>query len=89
MRHENTGRPGRSTGARAGFILALTLGAATYAAWLAWDNEHYYDAALGAYQGPYRPLQVLGCALTFLTVTALLALRWPPVPVAVGASLGF
>ena len=63
--------------------------AATYAAWLAWDNEHYYDAALGAYQGPYRPLQVLGCALTFLIVTALLATRWPPLPVAVGASPGF
>ena len=87
MQSENT--HGRSRGAWAGFILALALGAATYAAWLAWDNEHYYDAALGVYQGPYRPLQVLGCALTFLLVTALLAARWPPLSVAVGTSLAF
>lgn len=73
----------------AGFALALVLGAATYAAWLAWDNEYYFDADIGAYQGPYRPAQVVGCALTFLLVTAALALRWRPVLVAAGTSLGF
>lgn len=77
------------TSSRAGFILALVLGAATYAAWLAWDNDYYWDVAVGAYQGPYRPAQVLGCALTFALVTALLAMRWKPVLVAAGMSIGF
>lgn len=72
-----------------GFAIALVLGAATYAAWLGWDTEYYYDADVGAYQGPYRPAQVVGCAITFGVVTAALALRWRPVFVAAGASLGF
>ena len=77
------------TGGWAGFVLALLVGAATYAVWLAWDNENYYDAALGAYQGPYRPMQVVGCGLMFVVVTALLALRWPPLAVAAGSTVGF
>lgn len=72
-----------------GPVLALCLGAATYAAWLAWDTEYYFDAAVGAYQGPYRPAQVVGCALTFGLVTGALALRWRPMVVAAGTSLGF
>ncbi|NLJ53388.1 MAG: hypothetical protein GX344_04535 [Intrasporangiaceae bacterium] len=72
-----------------GLVLALALGAATYAAWLGWDNEYYYDAAVGAYQGPYRPMQVAGCALTFGVVNALLAMRWRPLIIAVGTTVGF
>lgn len=64
-------------------------GAATYAAWLAWDTEYYYDATVGAYQGPYRPLKVVGCGLTFAVVTALLATRWRPLTVAAGTTVGF
>lgn len=73
----------------AGFALALVLGALTYAVWLAWDNEYYFDAGVGTYQGPYRPAQLVGCALTFGLVTAALALRWRPVLVGGGTSLGF
>ncbi|MDO5501986.1 MAG: hypothetical protein Q4G67_02315 [Actinomycetia bacterium] len=73
----------------AGFVLALVLGAITWALWLGWDNEYYYDAAVDAYQGPYRPWQVAGCALTFALVTALLAMRWNPFLVAGGTTLGF
>lgn len=72
-----------------GFTLALILGAGTYAAWLAWDTQYYFDADVGAYQGPYRPAQVVGCALTFGLLTATLALLWRPVLVAAGMSLGF
>ncbi|MDO5504234.1 MAG: hypothetical protein Q4G67_13795 [Actinomycetia bacterium] len=89
MGPEQTGRSGRPGSQWVGFVLALVLGAATYAAWLGWDTEYYYDASVGAYQGPYRPLQVVGCALTFAVVTALLAMRWRPLIVAAGTSLGF
>ena len=86
---ERKRRDNWQSSAWAGFILALVLGAATYAVWLAWDNEYYFDAGAGAYQGPYRPAQVVGCAVTFGLVTAALALRWRPVLVAAGTSLGF
>lgn len=89
MGPEPAGRSGWLGGQWVGFVLALVLGAATYAAWLGWDTEYYYDAAVGAYQGPYRPLQVVGCAVTFAVVTALLAMRWRPLIVAAGSSLGF
>lgn len=85
-------QPGRSSGHRSGwvgFVLALVLGAATYAAWLGWDTEYYFDEDIGAYQGPYTTAQVIGCALTFGVVTVLLALCWRPAPVAAGMSLGF
>ena len=71
------------------FAVALVLGAAIYAAWLAWDTQYYFDADVGAYQGPYRPVQVVGCAITFGIVTAALALLWRPLLVAAGTSLGF
>ena len=71
------------------FAVALVLGAAIYAAWLAWDTQYYFDADVGAYQGPYRPVQVVGCAITFGIATAALALLWRPLLVAAGTSLGF
>lgn len=86
---EHDGRGRWQASVWAGFALALLLGAATCGAWLAWDSDYYYDPAVGAYQGPYRPAQVLGCALTFGLVTALLAMRWRPVIVAAGMSTGF
>lgn len=89
MGHEHKERDKWQSSAWAGFALAFVLGAATCAAWLAWDTEYDYDAAVGAYQGPYRPAQVAGCAITFALVTAVLAMRWRPVFVAVGTSLGF
>ncbi|GAA1184190.1 hypothetical protein GCM10009584_27830 [Ornithinimicrobium humiphilum] len=72
-----------------GLVLAFLLGAATWAAWLGWDTEYYWDAEIGAYQGPYRPAQVVGCALTFAAVVALLTLRWPSRIVVAGTVLGF
>lgn len=49
----------------------------------------YYDAAVGAYQGPSRPSQVVGCALTVGLLTALLALWWNPFIAAEGIMAGF
>lgn len=73
----------------AAFGIALLLGAATYGGWLAWDTEYYYDPIVGTDQGPYRPAQVVGCAITFGLVTALLAARTRPVAAASGMTLGF
>lgn len=71
------------------FVIALLLGAATWGAWLGWDQTNYYDSSIGTHQGPYRPAQVVGCALTFGLLTALLAVRWSGAVVAAGMSLGF
>ncbi len=75
----------------AGFVLAVgfLLGAVTWAAWLGWDRTASYDVVTGTVQSPYVTLQVLGCALTVATVTAVLAARWRPVAAAVGVGLGF
>ncbi|MGD8201310.1 hypothetical protein ACQE98_11665 [Ornithinimicrobium sp. W1679] len=89
MRGEHEPEGGERPSSWTGLVLALGLGAATYAAWLAWDTEYYFDEAVGAFQGPYRAAQVVGCAVTFGLVTALLAMRWRPVVVAAGACIGF
>jgi len=74
-----------------GFVLAvgLLLGALTWGAWLGWDRTASYDVVTGTVQSPYVTLQVLGCALTVGTVTAVLAARWHPVAGAAGVGLGF
>lgn len=54
--------------------LVLTLfAAAMWFAWLGWDHE-YYEVD-GVAQGPYRPWQVIGCALS-IAVGAVLAQLW-------------
>ena len=69
--------------------LALVLGAVTWAAWLGWDRTASFDVVTDSVQHPYVTLQVLGCALTVLVVTAVLAARRDPVLAAGGVSLGF
>ena len=66
------------------FITSLAVGGVAWAAWLGWDNSYYYDAAAGTLQGPYRPSQVIACAVTVGVLTALLACDgtlslWPQV----------
>ncbi|WP_104106167.1 hypothetical protein [Nocardioides sp. 616] len=56
----------------AAFLLAL-VAAGMWFAWLGWDQEYYLVD--GERQGPYRPWQVLGCALS-VVVAATLALLW-------------
>lgn len=45
---------------------------AAYLGWLRWhDRAYYYDADVGAAQGPYHPYQVVGLALTLAVVAAV------------------
>jgi len=71
----------------ADLVLMLLVGAAIWAAWLGWDHTYYYEA--GARHGPYRPAQVVACAVTVLLAAGLLALRWNPFVVAIGITVGF
>ncbi|MEU8894419.1 hypothetical protein AB0C65_01035 [Nocardia sp. NPDC048505] len=65
--------------------------AASWAAWLGWDSEYYYVD--GVEQGPYRPVQVIGCGacVVLLSVAAFWYMRRPTaIPaVAAAAVLGF
>lgn len=71
------------------FLVAAALGAGLWAGWLGWDQEYSFDPAVGAEQGPYRPAQVVGCGVSVLLGTAVLALRWPGLTVAAGVTVGF
>ena len=71
------------------FALGLVLGALTWSAWLGWDRSASYDVVTGTVQSPYVTLQVLGCALTVGTATAVLAALRHPVAGAAGVALGF
>lgn len=65
------------------------LGAATWAAWLSWSYGYYVDPAVGTYQGPYRPPQVIACALTLAAVTVAGSALRNPILAASGLSVGF
>ena len=77
-------RPPRSV-----LVVGALLGASTWGAWLGWDRTASYDVVTGTIQSPYVTLQVLGCALTVGTVTAVLAAREHPAAGAAGVGLGF
>ena len=62
------------------FVVSALLGAAVWGAGLGWGHGYYYDESVGANQGPYRPGQVVGCAITVGLLTGLLAgggIPWP------------
>ncbi len=65
------------------------LGAVTWGAWLGWDRTASYDVVTSTVQSPYVTLQVLGCALTVGTVTAVLTALGHPVAGTAGVALGF
>ncbi len=67
---------------------AICLGAAVWGSWL-WDTDYYWDVTVGAFQGPYRKVQVIGSALTYGLVAALMSPRWHPVLVTFGLAGGF
>jgi hypothetical protein len=53
-------------------VLAGVSTVAAYLGWLRWhDRDYYYDADVGAAQGPYHPYQVVGLALTLALVAAV------------------
>jgi hypothetical protein len=70
-------------------VACLLVGSASWAAWLGWDHTYYYDVATRTQQGPYRPAQVIACAVTIGLLTALLSLWWRPLVVAAGVTVGF
>jgi hypothetical protein len=84
-----TSRYGRAAAVLGRLLVCLLLGAAVWGAWLGWDHTYYYDAATHTNQGPYRPAQVVACAATVALLTVLLALRWHPMLVAAGITVGF
>lgn len=51
------------------FAVAAVLGAATWLIWCGFDTTYYLDDA-GNSQGPYRAWQVVGCGITYLSITA-------------------
>lgn len=65
--------------------------AAMWFAWLGWDHQYYLID--GVPQGPYRPWQVVGCALS-VAVAAAAAYRFLRMPFAIpplvlAADIGF
>ncbi|MFC6695104.1 hypothetical protein [Nocardioides daphniae] len=74
----------------AAVVLAL-VAAATWFAWLGWDDE--YHVVDGEQQGPYRAWQVVGAGLTLVVATALAQLRartgWAVMVLPAAATLGF
>lgn len=65
------------------------LGAVTWGVWLGWDRTASYDVVTGTIQSPNVTLQVIGCALTVGTVTAVLTALGHPVAGTAGVALGF
>ncbi|GIE87985.1 hypothetical protein [Actinoplanes regularis] len=53
-----------------GTITVAVLAALSWFGWMGWDNEYTTDPVTGATSGPYAAWQVIGCALTLLTVFA-------------------
>ncbi|MGK5740422.1 hypothetical protein [Micromonospora sp. URMC 103] len=73
-----------------GPLLVALLSAASWYAWLGWDDEYRVDPVTGAVSGPYAVWQVLGCALTLLAVfVAALLVGVRPVPAGAALTLAF
>ncbi len=65
MPHRRTGRPRQAIGT----AVVAVLSAATWFAWMGWDQQYQVDAA-GVTSGPYEAWQVAGCALTLIALFA-------------------
>lgn len=51
-----------------GAALLAVATAATWFAWLGWDDEYQVDPATGSSSGPYEAWQVIGCVITLLVL---------------------
>jgi hypothetical protein len=51
----------------AGIVLAV-MTAATWWAWLGWDDEYQVDPVTGVSSGPYEAWQVVGCVLSLVVL---------------------
>ncbi|GED97821.1 hypothetical protein [Gordonia crocea] len=84
--------PERGLGTWTAAAVSVLAGVALWFAWLTWGG--YYTDASGQTQGPYRPWQVVACALSVGAVTGILGwfTRWRlsgPLVAAIGVVLGF
>lgn len=70
-------------------VIPAVLSFAAWIAWLGWDHSYYYDAVVGAYQGPYRPWQAIGCVLTLLLASLIAGVLLRPVIAALWVTLPF
>lgn len=70
-------------------LLAVVLGALTWAAWLGWDRTASFDVVTDSVQYPYVTLQVVGCAVTVLLAMVVLAARGRSVAAPIGVAVGF
>ncbi|GAB11135.1 hypothetical protein GOARA_064_01370 [Gordonia araii NBRC 100433] len=82
----------RGLGTWMALAASVVLGVALWFAWLSWGG--YYTDASGAVNGPYRPWQVIACALSVGAICAALGwfTRWRisgPLVVALGMIVGF
>lgn len=82
----------RGLGSWALAVLAILAGVGLWFAWLSWGS--YYARPCGHVEGPYRPWQVIGCALSVGAAVAALgwSARWRrsgPIVVATGVLAGF
>ncbi|MEV1332160.1 hypothetical protein AB0J20_21605 [Micromonospora costi] len=63
-RHRHSSLPFQTVGS----LLVAVLSAASWYAWLGWDDRYRVDPVTGSVSGPYEVWQVLGAALTLLVV---------------------
>ncbi|GAA1140182.1 hypothetical protein [Nesterenkonia lutea] len=55
--------------------------AASWFAWMGWDQEYWVDSATGLEHGPYRAWQVIGCGITLVAIAIWTSIHrcWPTV----------
>ncbi|MFI6262633.1 hypothetical protein [Micromonospora sp. NPDC051006] len=74
----------------AGTLLVAALSAASWYAWLGWNDSYRLDPATGSVSGPYQSRQVVGAALTLLVVlVAALLAGVRPVPAGTALTVSF
>ncbi|HLL68642.1 MAG TPA: hypothetical protein VK453_23440 [Micromonosporaceae bacterium] len=73
-----------------GVLAVAVCSALSWVAWLGWDQQYQVDPVTGVGSGPYEAWQVIGCALSLLTlfVGALLA-GVRPLPASAALVLAF
>ena len=61
-----------------GAALLAVATAATWFAWLGWDDEYQVDPATGSSSGPYEAWQVVGCVVTLLVLGLAVGVLFSP-----------
>lgn len=73
-----------------GTAVVAVLGAASWFAWLGWDQQWQVDPVTGMESGPYEEWQVVGCGVSLVVVFfAALLLRVRPLYASAALSIAF